>query len=45
MQLPLFQLKLKTIPLPRRRDHFVFMRLLMFPKKVPYVITVSQISR
>ena len=25
MQLPLFQLKLKTFPLPRRRDHFNFM--------------------
>ena len=43
MQLPLFQLKLKTFPLLHHRDHFVFAR--EFLKKVPDVITVSQISR
>ena len=42
MQLPLFQLKLKTIRL-HRRDHFVFTR--KFLKYVPYVITVSQRAR
>ena len=43
MQFPLFELKLKTIPLRHRRDHFVFTR--KFLKYVPYVITLSQISR
>ena len=27
MQLPLFQIKLKTFPLPQHRDHFVFTRV------------------
>ena len=43
MQLPLFQLKLKTFQLFHRRDHFVFTR--NFLNYVPYVITVSQIAR
>ena len=33
MQLPLFQLKLKTFSLPRRRDQFNFM--LRFSSKLP----------
>ena len=37
MQFPLFQLKLKTIPLLHRRDHFVVY--------VPYVTTGNQIAR
>ena len=43
MRPPLFELKLKTIPLLHRRDHFVFTR--KFLKLEPYVVTVSQISR
>ena len=43
MQLPLSQQKLKTIPLPHRRDHFVF--TLTFLKYVTYIITVSPIAR
>ena len=43
MQLPLFQLKLKTFPLLHHRDHFVFTR--KFLKEASYVITVSQIAR
>ena len=40
MQLPLFELKLKTMPLLHHRDHFVSTR-----KFLKYVITVSQIAR
>ena len=36
-------IKMKTIPLLHRRDHFVFMRKIL--KYVPYVITVSQLAR
>ena len=43
MQPSLFELKLKTIPLLRCSDHFVFTR--KFLMEVPYVITVSQIAR
>ena len=43
MQLPLFQLKLKTFPLLHRRDHFVFAS--KFLELLPYVITVSQVAR
>ena len=43
MQPSLFELKLKTIPLLRRSDHFAFTR--KFLMYVPYVITVSQIAR
>ena len=43
MQPPLFELKLKTIPLLHRSDPFVFTR--KFLMNVPYVITVSQIAR
>ena len=43
MQPSPFELKLKTIPLLRRSDHFVFTR--KFLMLVPYVIPVSQIAR
>ena len=43
MQPPLFELKLKTIPLLRRSDHFVF--TCIFLKLELYVITVSQVAR
>ena len=43
MQLPLYQLKLKTIPLLHRRDHFVFAR--KFLKHLPYANNISQIAR
>ena len=43
MQPSLFELKLKTIPLLRRSDHFVFTR--KFLKKLPCVNTISQIAR
>ena len=39
MQLPLFELKLKTFPLLHHRDHFVFTRKFL---KYAYVITVRQ---
>ena len=42
MQPPLFELKLKTIPLLHRRDHFFTRKCL---KYTPYVITVSQVAR
>ena len=42
MQPPLFELKLKTIPLLHRRDHFFTRKFL---KYTPYVITVSQVAR
>ena len=42
MQPTQFELKLKTLPLLHRRDHFVFTR--RFLKQVLYVITVSQIA-
>ena len=43
MQLSLFELKLKTIPLLHRDDHFVFTR--NFLKQQPCVNTISQIAR
>ena len=42
MQPSLFELKLKTIPLLRRSDHFVFTRKFL---KQPWVNTISQIAR
>ena len=43
MQPSLFELKLKTIPLLRRSDHFVFTR--KFLKQLPCVNTISEIAR
>ena len=40
MELSLFKLKLKTIPLLHHRDHFVFTR--KFLKQLPYVNTISR---